>query len=133
MSDQTTGPDASGDAGNAQGPDYAAKYNGLQAAFQKRQNEWSAKEQAFEQERADHEAKAARLAEYEAREAAEREEQAAEAQFEALSERFAPTPLRHNGASRSIAGTGRDDGSADWAYGKIAGALGVSSEKTSWP
>jgi hypothetical protein len=42
MSDQTTGPDASGDAA----PDYAAKHNGLQQAFQKRTNEFAAKEQA---------------------------------------------------------------------------------------
>ena len=131
MSDQTTGPGASGDAGTT--PDYAAKYNGLQAAFQKRTNEFAAREQAWEAERAEHEAKAARLAEYEARDAAADEERRARQEFDSLSARFAPTPMSHGGASRSIAGQDRDDGSPEAAYGKLAKALGTTLGKTSWP
>lgn len=131
MGDQTTGPDASGDAGS---PDYAAKYNGLQQAFQKRTNEFAAKEQAWTQEKADYEAKAAKLAEYEAREQAAIEEQNARAEYEALQDRFAeepPTPLRHGGV-RTL--TGGDDGSADYLRRKLAKQAGVAPDSSDvWP
>jgi hypothetical protein len=133
MSDQTTGPDgASGDAGSA--PDYQAKYNGLQAAFQKRQNEWAQREQDFETERADYEAKASKLAEYEARDQATREEDEADAAYEQR-KRLDPafTPERHGMEPRGLAGTDRDDGSAEYAYGQMAKALGTTVDKKSWP
>ena len=128
MSDQTTTPDASGDAGQ---PDYAAKYNGLQAAFQKRTNEFASKEQAWETEKADYEAKVAKLAEYEAREQADQEEAAAQRQYEALRERFAPqspAPMRHNEA-RGSAGS-RDDGSAEYLRNRLQLESG---ERQGWP
>lgn len=90
MDNQTTGSaTASGDSAE---PDFRAKYDGLQSAFQKRTNEWSAKEAAWAEEREQLEAKAAKAAEYEAREAAEREEAEALAQYEQLSERFRTDP-----------------------------------------
>lgn len=135
MTDQssTSSADASGDAGNA--PDYRAKYDGLQAAFQKRQNDWTQREQAFETERADYEAKVAKLAEYEAREAQEREEAQMQSQYEALKERFDPNPrpMVHNEARDRSAGKSRDDGSAEYAYDQMAKALGTTRTKTSWP
>ena len=132
MSDQTTGPGASGDAGT---PDYKAKYDGLMAAFSKRQNEFAAREQAMESERADAAAKAARLAEFEAKEQAATEEAAAEAQYEALRTRFEqdpPTPLRH-GEARGLAGSGGDDGSPDYLKRKLAKQAGVSLGSDAWP
>lgn len=44
-----------------------------------------------------------------------------------------PTPGFSNAAARSLAGTGHDDGSAEYAKAKLGKALGVTSEKTSWP
>lgn len=96
MDDQTTGSGASGDAEPT--TDYAAKYNGLQSAFQKRVNEWSAKEQAWQAAQAEYEAKIAKLAEYEARDAEAAEEANMEAEYNRLRDVFDPdpTPLRHN-------------------------------------
>lgn len=82
------------------------------------------------------ESRLARLAEHDAREAAANEEAQAREQLAALQERFKvepPNPMRHNEQGRSLAGKGRDDGSADWAYGQIAKTLGVERGKTSWP
>lgn len=109
IQDQTPGSaDASGDSGQ---PDYQAKYNGLNAAFQKRTNEWNAREAAWETERAELTAKAAKVAEYEAKEAAERAEAEALEQYEALRQRFEkdpPTPQNPN-ASNYAAQTGWQD------------------------
>lgn len=132
MGDQTTGPDASGDAA----PDYAAKYNGLQQAFQKRTNEFAEREQAWTTEKADYEAKAAKLAEYEAREQAALEEQNARAEYEALQARFEedpPTPLRHNEGASRLAGDGRDDGSLAYLERKLAKDAGVTLGSDAWP
>jgi len=71
MSDDTTGPAASDESGQ---PDYQAKYNGLMRAFSKRTSEFSEQEQAWATERETLAAQAAKGAEYEAREAADRAE-----------------------------------------------------------
>ena len=101
MDTQTTGSaPASGDSGQ---PDYQAKYNGLNAVLQRKTNEWSEREAAWETERADLMAKAAKVSEYEAREAAEREEAEALASYEALRERFEqdpPAPQNPNETNR---------------------------------
>jgi hypothetical protein len=134
----TTSPADSGDAGtNGQPtePDYAAKYNGLQSAFQKRQNEWAQKEQSWASERSEFEAKMARLAEYETRDAAEREEREMEAQYEALRERFepgAPTPRNPNSGGSSQRHQGADDGSADWLLRKLEQS-GGKARPSAWP
>lgn len=89
MTDQTAGSaDASGDSGT----DYQARYNGLNAAFQRRTNEWNAEKVQFESQIADLQSKADKVAEYEARDAAAREEAEALAQFNALKERFSTEP-----------------------------------------
>jgi len=71
MSDDTTGPAASDESGQ---PDYQAKYNGLMRAFSKRTSEFAEQESAWATERDTLAAQAAKGAEYEAREAADRAE-----------------------------------------------------------
>lgn len=109
MDDQTTGPtEASGDSGQ---PDFQAKYKGLQSAFQKRQNEFSAKETAWAEEREQLAANAAKLDEYEARETAEREEAEALAMRDTLNERFKtepPTPTSPNQSNHDANPWGND-------------------------
>jgi len=112
---QTTGSGASGDAEPTQ--DYRAKYDGLMSAFSKRTNEFTAREQSWQTERAEYEARLAKLAEYEARDAEATEEQNMEEEYERLRERFDPdpTPLRHNESRTS--GTRREpkrDHTAPW-------------------
>lgn len=107
MSNQTTGPEASGDAGSNSAPDYKAKYDGLQSAFQKRQNEWLQKEAEWAVKQAEHEAQAERWAEYEAKEAAAAEEKAQQEQYEALKAKFEPeppTPGQHSEFSTRTSG-----------------------------
>jgi hypothetical protein len=101
MSDQTTGPDASGDAGKS--TDYRAKYDGIQRALQTKVNDFAAKEQAWQAERSEYEAKIARLAEYEAREAQAREEADAERLYQSLKDHFEPEPTpRGQNSSREF-------------------------------
>jgi len=100
-----------GTASGERTPDFQAKYNGLQSAFQKRTNEWAAKETAWAEEREQLAAAVARGAEYEAREAAERVEAEELAKYEALRKRFEtepPAPMNPN-ASNFHAQTGWDD------------------------
>lgn len=110
MEPQTTGS-ADASANSGQPDNYQAKYNGLMSAFGKRQNEWAQREAEMSGQIEELTAKTAKLAEYEAREAAEREEAEAQAQYEQLRERFAtprPTPSNPN-ESNYAAQTGWDE------------------------
>ena len=129
MSDQTTGPDASGDA-----PDYAAKYNGLQQAFQKRTNEFAVKEQGWAAKEAEYEAKLARLAELDAKEQAAIEEENARTQYEALAARFEeepPTP-ESLGNKRSAPARPREESLAD-TKDRLARKAGLRNPREAWP
>jgi hypothetical protein len=113
--DNTTGSDASGSA-EPTIDSYVQKYNGLQSAFQRKVNEWTRQEQAWQSERSEYEAKLAKLAEYEARDAEAAEEATLEAEFERLRERFdpEPTPLRHNESRSSGPREPKRDHTAPW-------------------
>jgi hypothetical protein len=89
MSNQTTG---SADASGEREPDFQKKYDGLNAVLQRKTNEWSAKEAAWETERQELAAKAAKAAEYEEREATARAEAEELAEYERLRERFEQEP-----------------------------------------
>ena len=89
MSDDTTGPAASDESGQ---PDYQAKYNGLMRAFSKRTSEFSEQEQAWATERETLAAQAAKVAEYEQRDAAANAEAQELAEFERLQEKFEKEP-----------------------------------------
>jgi predicted nuclease with TOPRIM domain len=137
MGDQSTGPDASGEGTQ----DYAAKYNGLQQAFQKRQNEIALKEQAWAAKEAEYEAKMARLTELEAKEQAAVEEANARAQYEALQARFEeepPTPQSLAGMQSAVSVrnarfAGGDDGSAGYLKKKLAKQAGLTDDSAAWP
>jgi hypothetical protein len=130
MDDQPTGSGASGDGT----PDYAAKYNGLMSAFGKRTSEFADKEAAYEAKIADLEAKASRLAEFEAAEAAAAEE----AEFSRLAQERGygrlHTPLKHGG--RDVTATGGDDGSAKALREKVERGemfTGKPTKLSGWP
>ena len=123
MPEATTGPQgASGDAGST--PDYQGKYNGLQAAFQRRTNEFTQAEQAWEAERERYEQRIAELQPYETRATEEQALSQRKAEYEALRAEFEPeppTPDSHGGprgstSRRPVAtiGTPRQD---EWPIG----------------
>jgi chromosome segregation ATPase len=129
MSDQTTSAGASGDAGTTE-PDYRSKYDGLQSAFQKRQNQWARQEQTHAALKAEHEAALAELQTFRSSKAAEEEEANLEAQYEALRERLepeAPTPRSHNSTRERVQ---KDDGT----YAGLKRSLGIgASDSKAWP
>jgi hypothetical protein len=129
MSEDSSTPDASGDAGNA--PDWQAKYAGMNRLAQERTAEAkTAKERA---ERAE-----AELAVYKAREAHALEEQNAQAEYERLRERFEdeyapPTPLRHNEARDTRVKQGKDDGSYKYLSDSLPTSKSKERESKAWP
>ena len=104
--DDTTGTGSADASANSGQPDYQSKYNGLMSAFGKRQNEWQQREAELSGRIEELTAKAAKLAEYEAREAAEAEEREAQAQYEALRERFEQEPPAPQNPNASNYGDG---------------------------
>lgn len=109
MSNQSTSPDVSGDVGIPE-PDYRAKYDGLQRAFQSKTNEWAREKQTLLDQQSAYEARIAKVAEYEAQVAAAAEEAEALARYERDRQRFEPeppTPLQH-ADTRERSGGDRD-------------------------
>ena len=116
-----------------QEPDYRAKYNGIQAAYQKRQNEVAAQEAGWQAERSAYEAKIAKLAEYEAREAQANEAATAQAEYEALRARFEPeppTPWQHSELRQT---TGPREPSLAELRAKLDRQVGKPSPTGDWP